>query len=95
MRSISLNTEPATSVRLFIGLTGASILRRFHCAYWSLQPLLGLARHVGFAKLKNLANQDKTLYEWVDDLGRNGIVKTVVHKRWTGKQHENRHLSRC
>jgi hypothetical protein len=30
----------------------------------------------------------KTLYEWVDDLGRNGIVKTVVHKRWTGKQYE-------
>jgi hypothetical protein len=30
----------------------------------------------------------KTLYEWVDDLGRNGIVKTVVHQRWTGKQYE-------
>ena len=30
----------------------------------------------------------KTLYEWVDDLERNGVVKTVVRKRWTGKQHE-------
>jgi hypothetical protein len=30
----------------------------------------------------------KTLYEWVDDLERNGIVKTVVHKRWTGKRYE-------
>ena len=30
----------------------------------------------------------KTLYEWVDDLERTGIVKTVVHKRWTGKRHE-------
>ena len=30
----------------------------------------------------------KTLYEWVDDLERNGVVKTVVHKRWTGKRHE-------
>ena len=35
MRSISPNTELATSARLFIGLTGASILRRFLCAYWS------------------------------------------------------------
>jgi hypothetical protein len=42
---------------LFIGLTGASILRRFRCACSSLRPLLDLARHVGFAKLKNLANQ--------------------------------------
>ena len=30
----------------------------------------------------------KTLYEWVDDLDRNGVVKTAVHKRWTGKRHE-------
>jgi hypothetical protein len=30
----------------------------------------------------------KTLYEWVDDLERNGVVKTVVRKRWTGKQNE-------
>ncbi len=30
----------------------------------------------------------KTLYEWVDDLERNGVVKTLVHKRWTGKRHE-------
>lgn len=29
-----------------------------------------------------------TLYEWVDDLARNGTVKTVVRKRWTGKRHE-------
>jgi hypothetical protein len=30
----------------------------------------------------------KTLYEWVDDLERNGVVKTLVRKRWTGKRHE-------
>lgn len=30
----------------------------------------------------------KTLYEWVDDLDRNGVVKTVVLKRWTGKHYE-------
>jgi hypothetical protein len=30
----------------------------------------------------------KTLYEWVDDLERNGVVQAVVHKRWTGKRHE-------
>jgi len=30
----------------------------------------------------------KTLYEWVDDLERNGSVKTVVYTRWTGKRHE-------
>jgi hypothetical protein len=30
----------------------------------------------------------KTLYEWIDDLERNGVVKTLVHKRWTGKRHE-------
>lgn len=30
----------------------------------------------------------KTLYEWVDDLDRNGVVKTLVCKRWTGKQYE-------
>ena len=59
MRSISPNTELAISVRLYFGLTGASILRRFRCVYLSLRPLLGLARHVGFAKLKNLANQEK------------------------------------
>ena len=38
----------------------------------------------------------KTLYEWVEDLERNGVVKTVVHKRWTGKRHETdayRHVS--
>jgi hypothetical protein len=58
MRSISLNTEPATLVPLFIDLIGAFILRRFLGAYWSLRPLPGLARHVGFAKLKNLANQE-------------------------------------
>ena len=57
MRSISPNTELATSVRLYIGSTGASILTRFRRGYSSLLPLLGLARHVGFAKLKNLSNQ--------------------------------------
>src|SRR5664280_1686784 len=57
MRSISPNMEPATSVRLFIGLTGASILRRFLCVYSSLWPPSGLVRYVGFAKLKNLSNQ--------------------------------------
>ena len=30
----------------------------------------------------------KTLYEWVADLERNGIVKTVVQTRWTGKRYE-------
>jgi hypothetical protein len=30
----------------------------------------------------------KTLYEWVADLERTGIVKTLVHTRWTGKRHE-------
>ena len=30
----------------------------------------------------------KTLYEWVEDLERNGVVKTVVRKRWTGKRNE-------
>ncbi|MBL6986792.1 MAG: ISNCY family transposase [Methylobacter sp.] len=30
----------------------------------------------------------KTLYEWVDDFEREGKVKTVVSKRWTGKRHE-------
>ncbi|MDD5269025.1 MAG: ISNCY family transposase [Methylococcales bacterium] len=30
----------------------------------------------------------KTLYEWVDDLERNGVVKTGVRKRWTGKRNE-------
>ncbi|MFZ2168791.1 MAG: ISNCY family transposase, partial [Methylococcaceae bacterium] len=34
------------------------------------------------------ADSHKTLYEWVDDLERNGIVKSVVHTRWTGKRHE-------
>ena len=34
------------------------------------------------------ADSHKTLYEWVDDLDRNGIVKTSVHIRWTGKRHE-------
>jgi len=29
----------------------------------------------------------KTLYEWVDNLDRNGVVKTVMHK-WTGKHDE-------
>jgi hypothetical protein len=58
MRSISPNTELATSVRLFIGLTGVSILRRFRCVYSSLRPPSGLVRHVGFGKLKNLANQE-------------------------------------
>jgi hypothetical protein len=58
MRMISPNTEPATSVRLYIGFTGASIFRCFSCIYSSLLPLLGLARYVGFAKLKNLANQE-------------------------------------
>jgi hypothetical protein len=58
MRSILPNTELATSVRYYIGLTGASILRCFRCVYSSLQPLLGLARHLGFAKLMNLANQE-------------------------------------
>ena len=58
MRSISLNTALAISVRLFIGLTGASILRRFRCIYWPLQPPLSLVLLVGFDKLKNLSNQD-------------------------------------
>src|SRR5690606_16805083 len=30
----------------------------------------------------------KTLYEWVDDLQREGVVKTMVRKRWTGKRRE-------
>lgn len=30
----------------------------------------------------------KTLYEWVDDLEREGVVKTMVRKRWTGKRQE-------
>lgn len=30
----------------------------------------------------------KTMYEWVEDLDRHGVVKTVEHKRWTGKRHE-------
>lgn len=30
----------------------------------------------------------KTLYEWVDDLDRNGVVRTVKRQRWTGKCHE-------
>ena len=30
----------------------------------------------------------QTLYEWVDDLDRNGVVRTVVCKRWAGKRHE-------
>jgi hypothetical protein len=30
----------------------------------------------------------KTLYEWVNDLERNGVVNTMVRKRWTGKRHE-------
>jgi hypothetical protein len=34
------------------------------------------------------ADSHKTLYEWVDDLDRNGIVKSVVRTRWTGKRHE-------
>jgi len=48
-----------TSVRLFIVSTGASILSRLRFVYSSLRPLLGLARHVGFAKLKSLPNQEK------------------------------------
>jgi hypothetical protein len=57
MHSISPNTELATLVRLFIGLTGAFILRRFRYTYSSPQPPSGLVRQIGFAKLKNLANQ--------------------------------------
>jgi len=57
MRSISPNTEPVTSVRLFTVSTGASVLKRFLCVCSSLQQLPGLARHVGFGKLKNLSNQ--------------------------------------
>jgi hypothetical protein len=34
------------------------------------------------------ADSHKTLYEWVDDLDRNGIVKSMVRTRWTGKRHE-------
>jgi hypothetical protein len=30
----------------------------------------------------------KTLYEGIDDLDRNGVVRTVVCKRWTGKRQE-------
>lgn len=30
----------------------------------------------------------KTVYEWVDDLDRNGVVRTVERQRWTGKRHE-------
>jgi hypothetical protein len=63
MRSISPNTELATSVRLFIGLTGASILRHFRCVYSSLWLPSGLVRDVGFAKLKNLSNQEKLSIE--------------------------------
>jgi hypothetical protein len=33
-------------------------LRRFLFVYSSLLPLLDLARHVGFGKLKNLSNQE-------------------------------------
>ena len=51
------NTEPVTSVRLFTVSTGASILRCFLYVSSSLQSLSGLARHVGFGKLKNLSNQ--------------------------------------
>jgi hypothetical protein len=38
----------------------------------------------------------KTLYEWIDDLERNGIVKSAARARWTGKRHEtdtNRYVS--
>jgi len=58
MHSISPNTEPVTSVRLFTVSTGASILRCFLYVYSSLQPTSGLAQHVGFGKLKNLSNQE-------------------------------------
>ena len=34
------------------------------------------------------ADSHKTLYEWVVDLERNGIVKTLVRTRWTGKRYE-------
>ena len=57
MHSISPNTEPVTSVRLFTVSTGASILKRSLYVCSSPQPLSGLARHVGFGKLKNLSNQ--------------------------------------
>ena len=30
----------------------------------------------------------KTLSEWVDDLDRNGVVRTVERQRWAGKRHE-------
>ena len=30
----------------------------------------------------------KELYEWVDFLQRSGAIRTLVHKRWTGKRHE-------
>ena len=30
----------------------------------------------------------KTLYEWVADLDRNGIVKTFNHSRWTGARYQ-------
>lgn len=45
------------SVRLFTVSTGASILKHSLCVCSSPQPLSGLARHVGFGKLKNLSNQ--------------------------------------
>ena len=40
-------------------LGGASILRCFLYVYSPLQPLPGLARHVGFGKLKSLSNQEQ------------------------------------
>lgn len=30
----------------------------------------------------------KTLYEWVEDLERNEVVRSVTRRRWTGKRHE-------
>lgn len=30
----------------------------------------------------------KTVYEWIDDLARNGVVRTKIHRRWTGQRHE-------
>src|SRR5450759_5529304 len=77
MRSILPNTEPATSVRLFIVSTGASILRRFLCVYSSLRQPSGLVRHVGFAKLKNLSNQVKFWLTEHYDL-RSSVLAAVV-----------------
>jgi hypothetical protein len=59
-------------LRLFIDFTGVSILRRFRYIHASLRPILGLARHVGFAKLKKVANQERSWFKksiWTEAFG--------------------------